>query len=83
MPVEILGGAGDDHVGAVLQRPEVDRAGKGGVDQQRESFFLRDLGDRAEIDHPDAADWSGVSTKIARVDFRSALRQCRGWSGFT
>src|ERR687898_701884 len=39
--VEVLGGAGNDDVGSMLERPEVERAGKGGVDQESEPFFLR------------------------------------------
>jgi hypothetical protein len=50
--VEVLGGAGDDHVGPVLQRAEVDRAGEGAVHQEREPEFPCHVGDRAQVHHP-------------------------------
>jgi len=50
--VEILGGAGDHHIGPVLDRPEVEGTGEGGVDQQGQALFLRHVRDRTQVDHP-------------------------------
>ena len=50
--VQVLGGAGDGDVRAVLERPEIDRAGEGGVHQQRQAELLRHVGHRPQVHHP-------------------------------
>jgi len=51
--VEVLGGAGNDHVGPVLQRAEIDGAGEGGVHQERQAMLADKPRHRIEIHHAD------------------------------
>ena len=49
--VEVFRGGVDHDVGAVLDRPEVHRAREGRVHDEREADFLREVGDRPEVEH--------------------------------
>ncbi len=50
VPVQVLGGAGDHDVGAVLQGAEVDGAREGRVHQEGQAGFLGDLRHRNQIE---------------------------------
>ena len=52
MAVEVLRGAADDHVRAVLDRAEIDRARERRVHQQGEPMLARGLRHRFDVEHP-------------------------------
>ena len=71
--VEVLGGAGDDHVRPVLQRAEVDRAGEGPVHQEGEPELPRHVGDGPQVHHPHQRIGRGLhEDRAGRLPYRLA-----------
>src|SRR5262249_28504118 len=79
-PVRELGAPGETHAAPVFNRREVDRAAEGPAPRRPSpnSRATWAIGPRSTTR---MSGLVGVSTKIARVVFRTVLRHCRGCAG--